>query len=226
MSGRRSSRSDGRPASRLATQILMLEVAPERQVGRHRLPQQQHQRVLVLRRLPRIERQVRLRLIQRRLGLAHAQQRRVAALELRVRQVVGLLLAGDRILRDLEQRLVGQHRQVCRRHLRHQADLRAPRRLRLREILLERLRRQAAQPAEQIQLVRREPKTRRCSIDTTYAAPPCSTRSSAPPPRPTMSCRWKPRSPRRRRRHRHRRSRCSGSSYSPAACRNRRSRSG
>jgi len=56
-------------------------------------------------------------------------------------------------LRQLDQRLVGQHREVVGCHLGHQADLGAAATLALRQILLEGARRKAALATEEIEFV-------------------------------------------------------------------------
>ena len=153
MSGRCVSRSEGRPSGTCASSPSVLDVLGGRKIRRNLLPEHERECVDVQRELALVLREARACGLDRALGLAQAQKRRGVALVHRLGELVGLGLALERLLRELHQCLVGEHREIVGCHLGNEADLRAAPGLALREILLEGFRREAALATEQIELV-------------------------------------------------------------------------
>lgn len=115
-----------------------------------------HQVVAVLRHRTRVRGEARARARQRVFGLAHVLQRRAAQLHHVHREVVGVVVGGHGVLRDLQRSLVGEQLQIVGGDGRDEADLRAGARGIRGEVLFQRLALQAAQAAEEVDFPRRE----------------------------------------------------------------------
>ena len=156
MSGRRSSRSEGRPGGTSARDLLRAERQRRRQVGRQRLADQQLQRVLVERALAQRLGERRLRAFEQRLGLAVVELRRRAVVEAQLVDARRLLARRQRVARDAQLLVVGEQRQVGVGDRRDQADLDRLAGLGGREVLRQRRLAQVVDAPEQVELVARK----------------------------------------------------------------------
>jgi len=118
-----------------------------------RRPHQQVQRVLVLCDLPDIGRAVGPRRLHSGARLRHVELSADTPVEAARGQVVGLLLSPQRILRQLQQFLVRQQRQIGVGNLGDQRNLGRDPRLIGREEAFQRRLLKASDPAEQVKLV-------------------------------------------------------------------------
>jgi hypothetical protein len=115
------------------------------------------QGIAVLSQLPGVLGEIGACRVDRGFSLAQGELRGRAAAELLLRQRVGILLALQRVTRDVEQGLVGLHREVGGGDFRDQRELHTTPRFARTEVLLQGCVAQAANAAEQVQLVTCEP---------------------------------------------------------------------
>src|SRR6266481_2821088 len=87
------------------------------------------------------------------LGLPQTQKSSGIVIVHRLRELVGFTLTPERLPRESEQCLIGEDCEVVRSDLADEADLGAPARFALREILLEGLSCKAAFATEEVELV-------------------------------------------------------------------------
>lgn len=139
------------PGRHVRQQVLRIERHARRQIVRQRLADQQHQRVQRLRAGSRLRLLVRERRLDHRLRLTQLELGARAVVELQLGQVVRCLRGLQRVLRDLQQIIGRQQRQILIRDLRHQRDLGRLPRVRRRQVLRERLILQALHAAEQVE---------------------------------------------------------------------------
>jgi len=124
------------PRWQVGQQLMLVESGARWQIPRKRCAKQQHQCVLVLRRLARVLGKVGARAVDRSLSLAKIERGGDAAVVAHLGELVGALLAAKRVLGDAQQLLISEQRQISVRHLRHQADLRATTGFNVAKILL------------------------------------------------------------------------------------------
>ena len=123
---------------------------------RNRRAEQELQRIAILSQLPVVLGEVGACRVDRGLGLAQRELRARAAAEHLLRQRVGLFLALQRVTGDVEQGLIGEHREVRGGDFRHQRELHTAPRFARAEVLLQGCMAQATDAAEEVQLVIRE----------------------------------------------------------------------
>src|ERR1700683_343521 len=107
----------------------------------------------VQRELALVLREARACSVDRTIGLPQAQESRRVALIHYLGELVGLRLTLQCVLSQLEQRLIGEDREVIACDLPDEADLGAAARVALRKVLLESCGAEAALAAEEIKLV-------------------------------------------------------------------------
>ena len=112
---------------------------PARQIGRQRLADQQHERVLRLRAQTHLRLQVRARLLDDAFRLTQVEFGAGAVVELQLRDAVRILAPSCSVLRVTASRSSSASTQILVRHRGHQRDLRRLARFRGRQILRERL---------------------------------------------------------------------------------------
>nr|GEU28366.1 hypothetical protein [Tanacetum cinerariifolium] len=123
---------------------------------RDRAAHQQGQRVLVERHLRRVGRHVVARRFHAGLGVVHVDARRGAGVEATTAQVVGGLLAFQRVLRQFQTLLIGREREPGVGHFGHQADLLGATGFLGAEVALQARFGRIAHAAEQVDLVGRQ----------------------------------------------------------------------